>query len=294
MFAGIMSSLIATALIEGGKKLGTMVFREKDVRDWVESSDFREFLDEKIRFETPPEPAPDPAALTEFFSSDIVLLIVEQVFEQNDQSLSKLEEEFVRAVEGCIPDSEVPNPEFGHWLFNVLISAFETFLSTKAKKGDTRAEEYLHVVRHKKEVKGQKEIVEKVDGVQKSVITELQRSIERPAGGRIQKFIRWQEYFRRVEQHLMPLDTGPRLKQTAYYLNKAEEFLADDHNKILVLHAPGGSGKSHLLRQIAFDLEVKHPEYTILSVTPDFSSLEDALSSELDGDGQYLLLFDDV
>ena len=294
MFAGIMSSLIATALIEGGKKLGTMVFREKDVRDWVESSDFREFLDEKIRFETPPEPAPDPAALTEFFSSDIVLLIVEQVFEQNDQSLSKLEEEFVRAVEGCIPDSEVPNPEFGHWLFNVLISAFETFLSTKAKKGDTRAEEYLHVVRHKKEVKGQKEIVEKLDGVQKSVITELQRSIERPAGGRIQKFIQWQEYFRRVEQHLMPLDTGPRLKQTAYYLNKAEEFLADNHNKILVLHAPGGSGKSHLLRQIAFDLEVKHPEYTILSVTPDFSSLEDALSSELDGDGQYLLLFDDV
>lgn len=293
MFAGIMSSLIATALIEGGKKFGTMVFREKDVRDWVESSDFREFLDEKIRFETPPEPAPDPAALTEFFSSDTVLLIVEQVFEQNDQSLSKLEEEFVRAAEGCIPDSEVPNPEFAHWLFNVLISAFETFLSTKAKKGDTRAEEYLHVVRHKKEVKGQKEIVEKVDGVQKSV-TELQRSIERPAGGRIQKFIRWQEYFRRVEQHLMPLDTGPRLKQTAYYLNKAEEFLADNHNKILVLHAPGGSGKSHLLRQIAFDLEVKHPEYTILSVTPDFPSLEDALSSELDGDGRYLLLFDDA
>ena len=106
MFAGIMSSLIATALIEGGKKLGTMVFREKDVRDWVESSDFREFLDEKIRFETPPEPAPDPAALTEFFSSDTVSLIVEQVFEQNDQSLSKLEEEFVRAVEGCIPDSK--------------------------------------------------------------------------------------------------------------------------------------------------------------------------------------------
>ncbi len=294
MFAGIMSSLIATALIEGGKKLGTMVFREKDVRDWVESSDFREFLDEKIRFETPPEPAPDPAALTEFFSSDTVSLIVEQVFEQNDQSLSKLEEEFVRAVEGCIPDSEVPNPEFAHWLFNVVISAFETFLSTKAKKGDTRAEEYLHVVRHKKEVKGQKEIVEKVDGVQKSVITELKRSIERPAGGRIQKFIPWQEYFRRVEQHLMPLDTGPRLKQTAHYLNKAEEFLADNHNKILVLHAPGGSGKSHLLRQIAFDLEVKHPEYTILSVTPDFPSLEDALSSELDGDGQYLLLFDDV
>ena len=126
-------------------------------------------------------------------------------------------------------------------------------------------------MRHKKEVKGQKEIVEKVDGVQKSVITELQRSIECPAGGRIQKFIRWQEYFRRVEQHLMPLDTGPRLKQTACYLNKAEEFLADDHNKILVLHAPGGSGKSHLLRQIAFDLS-KHPEYTILSVTPDFSS----------------------
>ncbi len=292
MVAGIISNLIAAALIEGGKKLGTMVFREEDIRDWVESPDFRESLAAKIRFETPPEPAPDPAPLAEFFS-DTVPRIVEQVFEQNDQSYSILEEEFVRAVEGYIPDSETLNPEFAHWLFDVLISAFEVLLSAKAKRGDKSAEEYLHVVRHKKEVNGQKEIVEKVDGVKKSV-TELQRSIERPAGGQIQKFTRWQEYFRRVEQHLMPLDTGPRLKQTVYYLNKAEEFLADNHNKILVLHAPGGSGKSHLLRQIAFDLERKHPEYTILSVTPGFPNLESALSGELDGDRRYLLLFDDA
>jgi len=74
----------------------------------------------------------------------------------------------------------------------------------------------------------------------------------------------------------MPLDTGPRLKQTGYYLNKVKEFLADNHNKILVLHAPGGSGKSHLLRQIAFDLEERHPEYIILSVTPGYPNLESA------------------
>ena len=81
------------------------------------------------------EPAPDPAALTEFsLSSDIVLLIVEQVFEQNDQSLSKLEEEFVRQLKAVSPILKFQIQEFGHWLFNVLISAFETFLSTKAKR----------------------------------------------------------------------------------------------------------------------------------------------------------------
>ena len=293
MITGIMSGLIVPALIEGGKKFGTMVFREEDIRDWVDSSDFREYLDEEVLFEAPPEPAPEPAVLTEFFSSDMVSLTVEQVFEQNGLSLSKLEEDFVRAFEDCIPDSKTQNQEFAHWLFWVLISAFEAFLSTRAKKGNKYAEEYLHVVRHKKEVEGQKEIVEKVDGVQMSV-TELQRFIERSFSGGPPRFTPWREYFHRVERHLLPLDVEPRLTQTAYYLDRSEKFLADNFTKILVLHAPGGSGKSHLLRQIAFDLEGKHPEYTILSVTPGFPNMESALSGELDGDRRYLLQFDDA
>ena len=52
MFAGIMSSLIHSTDRRGQSSRHDGVFR-KDVRDWVESSDFREFLDEKIRFETP-------------------------------------------------------------------------------------------------------------------------------------------------------------------------------------------------------------------------------------------------
>lgn len=270
-----------------------MVFREEDIRDWVDSSDFREYLDEVVLFEEPPEPAPQSAVLTKFFSSDMVPLTVEQVFEQNGLSLSKLEEDFVRAFEDCIPDSKTQNQKFAHWMFRVLISAFEAFLSTRAKKGNKYAEEYLHVVRHKKEVEGQKEIVEKVDGVQMSV-TELQRSIERSFSGGPPRFTPWREYFHRVERHLLPLDVEPRLTQTAYYLDRSEKFLADNFTKILVLHAPGGSGKSHLLRQIAFDLEGKHPEYTILSVTPGFPNMESALSGELDGDRRYLLLFDDA
>lgn len=293
MLVDIVGALITTALIEGGKKLGTIVFREEDLRDWIQSSDFAEYFDEKIHSEAPPKPAPAPAALREFSSCDTVPLIVEQVFEQNDQSLSKLEGEFVEAFKYCTLGYEDSDPEFARWLFNVLISTFEAFLSSKARKGDQSAEEYLHTVRHKKEVEGQDEIVEKMGEVQKSV-TAIQRSIERPAGRQIQKLIRWQEYFSRVEQHLMPLNTEPRLKQTAYYLKKVEEFLTDNQNRILVLHAPGGSGKSHLLRQIAFDIEGKHPEYTILLVTPGFLSLESALPGELDGDRRYLLLFDDA
>lgn len=281
-----MGSLITAALIEWAKKFGANAFREKDISDWMRSSDFAEFVDKKVRSETPPEPAPNLAVLAKFFPSDIVPLILEQVFEENDKSLSELKEEFVAAFEGYIPDSEVRNPEFARWLFNVLKSAFKSFLSVKAREGNPVAIERLRVLQRKEEKEEHREI--------KVGIEKLQRSAERSTGGQIQKFIRWQEYFSRVEQHLMPLDTGPRLKQTGYYLNKVKEFLADNHNKILVLHAPGGSGKSHLLRQIAFDLEERHPEYIILSVTPGYPNLESALPGELDGDRRYLLLFDDA
>ena len=99
MITEIMSSLIASVLINGSKRLGAKMFREEDIRDWMSSSDFAGFVDEKICFEAPPEPAPDLATLTEFFSSEVVPLIVQQVFEQNKQSLSKLEEDFVEAFE---------------------------------------------------------------------------------------------------------------------------------------------------------------------------------------------------
>jgi len=293
MITEIMSSLIASVLINGSKRLGAKMFREEDIRDWMSSSDFAGFVDEKICFEAPPEPAPDLATLTEFFSSEVVPLIVQQVFEQNEQSLSKLEEDFVEAFEDYTAASETLNPEFAHWSFKVLISAFKSFLSAKARDGNPIVNEYLRIVRRKEEMEEHREIKVGMEVVKES-ITEFQRPIESSTGGQIQKFIRWQEYFSRVEQHLMPLDTGPRLKQTGYYLNIVKEFLADNHNKILVLHAPGGSGKSHLLRQIAFDLEERHPEYIILSVTPGYPNLESALPGELDGDRRYLLLFDDA
>ena len=293
MITEIVGSLITTVLVEWVKGLSTRVFREEDIRDWISSPDFKHFLDTEMLLKTSPKPLPDPATLVGFLSSDTVAIIVEQVFEQNEQTLSKLEEDFVEAFEDYTTASETPNPEFAHWLFRVLISAFKSFLSAKAKEGDAIAGEYLHVVRRKEELEEHKGIMVRVDGVQNSV-TEIRQSFQRSECNQIQKFIQWQEYFHRVERHLLPLDTGSQLKQTAYYLNKAEEFLADNHNKILVLHAPGGSGKSHLLRQIAFDLERKHPEYTILSVTPGFPNLESALSGELDGDRRYLLLFDDA
>ena len=70
--------------------------------------------------------------------------------------------------------------------------------------------------------------------------------------------------------------------------------MADNLSRILVLHAPGESGKSHLLRQIASDLGKKHPEYTILSVAPGSPDLGRALVVELDITKRYLLLFDDA
>ena len=281
MITEIMSSLIASVLINGSKKLGAKMFREEDIRDWMGSSDFARFFDEKICFEAPPEPAPDLAVLTEFLSSEVVLLIVEQVFEQNKQSLSKLEADFVEAFEDHTTALEALNPEFAHWLFRVLISAFKSFLSAKARDSNPIANEYLRIVQRKEEMEEHREIKVGMEVVQKSIMG-------------IPKLIPWQKYFKDAEQYLLPLDAGPRLRQTTYFLNEAEVFLADNLSRILVLHAPGESGKSHLLRQIASDLGKKHPEYTILSVAPGSPDLERALAVELDIAKRYLLLFDDA
>ena len=296
MITGLASSLIATALIELVKKVVPVMFRREDIANWMESPDFAELIREKSPFEIPPEPVFDSAALNKILLSEkgpLIIEIVWAVFEPNDRTLSELEEEFIAAFEGCIPAPESLNPEFVPWLFSILTISLEELLSEKAKEGDPSAEEHLHEFRHKKELLGQKEIAKKVDGIQKSV-TELQQLAEHSSGSQTEKFVQWREYFQHAEQHLLPLSAGSRLQQTVYHLEIAETFLSDDYERILILHAPGGSGKSHLLRQIAFDLEKKYLEYTILSITPRFLNLEDALSGELDSDKQYLLLFDDV
>ncbi len=278
-----------------GKKIGSIVFREQDIRDWIKTSEYTDSVQEIITNDPSPKPAPNDAMLAKFSSSDTIPIILEHVFVQNDHPLSKLEKEFIKAFQDITLDYETQNLEFAHWLFRVLISAFEAFLSTKAKKGDNTADEYLHVVRHKKEIEGQKEIGEKVDGVHNS-LRKLHSSFERYSCDRFPRFTPWREYFHRVERHLMPLENGAKVAQITSYIDRSETFLADSSVKILLLHATGGSGKTHLLRQIAFALEGKHPEFTILSVTPGFPNLEKALSGELDGDGdrQYLLLFDDA
>lgn len=256
--------IIAEASIKGaGKILLGRVFRESEIRDWVQRIDYRTILNEEIDFETIPHI--DTGAVSTFFSSEPVTTLIEQIFKPNQQELSELEEDFVNIFRQCNPIPESSDPELAHKLFRILITSCISLLSELVTQGNLAAYKYLDELQHK---------LEKYEA--------------------LHKFVPWREYFSRVEPHLLPLTGGTLLERTVQYSDIAEEFLNDNSHKILVFHTPGGFGKSHLLRHIAFVLEEKHPEYSVLSITPDFPEMEKALSNELKAGKKYLLLFDDA
>ncbi|MDD4255007.1 MAG: hypothetical protein PHP59_06465 [Methanofollis sp.] len=264
MDLGIIENTIVEASIKGASKilLGS-VLRESEIRDWVKKIDFETQLKEEIDFETIPNI--DTAAVSTFFSSEPVTTLIEQIFKLNRQEISELEEDFVKIFRECDPIPESSNPELAQKLFRILICSCVSVLSELVAQGNMAAKDCLDELRHK-----------------------WMRYES------VHKLIHWREYFSRVEPHLLPLTGGTPLERTVHYSDIAEEFLNDNFSKILVFHTPGGFGKSHLLRHIAFVLEEKHPEYSVLSITPDSPEMEKALSNELKAGKKYLLLFDDA
>jgi hypothetical protein len=264
MDLGIIENTIVEASIKGASKilLGS-VLRESEIRDWVKKIDYGTILKEEIDFETIPNI--DTAAVSTFFSSEPVNTLIEQIFKLNRQELSELEEDFVKIFRECDPIPESSNPELAQKLFRILICSCVSVLSELVTQGNLAAKDCLDELRHK-----------------------WMRYES------VHKLIPWREYFSRVEPHLLPLTGGTPLERTVHYSDAAEEFLNDNSRKILVFHTPGGFGKSHLLRHLAFVLEEKHPEYSVLSITPDLPEMEKALSNELKAGKKYLLLFDDA
>lgn len=106
-------------------------------------------------------------------------------------------------------------------------------------------------------------------------------------------FIPWNIYFEKLELHLTPLSSKeiPKFKE---YLNGIKKFLLSNQSHLLMIHAPGGYGKSHLLREVAQNAhEVNSTRQTWL-VRAGFRRIEDAIQEEILSDRQYVLIFDDV
>ena len=106
------------------------------------------------------------------------------------------------------------------------------------------------------------------------------------------KFVPWNTYFGK-EQHLLP-GSATKIPKFRHYLETAKEFILNDKKNILVISAPGGYGKSHLLREIA---KISHEIDTSRQpwiVEPSYRKIEDAIQDEIASGRRYLLIFDDA
>jgi hypothetical protein len=246
------------------------MFRDETIRDWVKQIDFRESLEEEILFETIPEI--DSGALATFFSSEPVTTIVVEIFTRNNQENSDLKEDFVKIFNTSIPIPDTCDKRIAYVFFRILVDTCNKFYSQKLSDQNSIALEALNEGRHKelKELIRNSKISEKI------------------------KFVPWRDYFNRVEKDLLPLEINLTLKRTELAIKKSDDFINNQYGKIQIFHTPGGFGKSFLLRQIAYELERKYPDSTVLSVNPSFPDISNALVTELDTSKKYLLLFDDA
>jgi hypothetical protein len=106
------------------------------------------------------------------------------------------------------------------------------------------------------------------------------------------KFVPSDIYFRESEKDLLPI-SATKIPRFENYLSKAGYFIASKTNSILLVHSPGGYGKSHLLKEIAEIAHNADPRRQPWMVRTGHRKMEDALQEELVNGRKYLLIFDD-
>lgn len=100
------------------------------------------------------------------------------------------------------------------------------------------------------------------------------------------------EYFSEVEPYLASF-TSIKTDDFERYITNIKQFISSN-NKILLIHSPGGYGKSHLLREIAEnDYQIDSTRQTWL-VKAGYREIKNAIQEEIINDRKYLLIFDDV
>lgn len=106
-------------------------------------------------------------------------------------------------------------------------------------------------------------------------------------------FVPWNVYFDNVEPELTIFSAGdiPKFKK---YLEKVEQFILSSQKRLLLIHAPGGYGKSHLLREIARKAHQIDSSRQPWVVRAGFRDIKEALQEEIIPGRKYLLIFDDA
>jgi len=105
-------------------------------------------------------------------------------------------------------------------------------------------------------------------------------------------FVPYNNYFSMVEQNLASF---PSIETNDFKKNitKIKKYISLN-SKLLIIHSPGGYGKSHLLKEIAQNAyRVDSTRQTWL-INAGYRDIKDAIQEEIFHERKYLLIFDDV
>lgn len=103
----------------------------------------------------------------------------------------------------------------------------------------------------------------------------------------------YEHYFSKVEPYLASF---PSIKTDDFekYITSIKQFISSNNNKLLIIHSPGGYGKSHLLKGIAKNAyQIDSTRQTWL-VNAGYRDIKDAIQEEIFNERKYLLIFDDA
>jgi len=100
-------------------------------------------------------------------------------------------------------------------------------------------------------------------------------------------------YFKECEPDLLsvPVTKIPKFEE---YVHQVEQFILSKSKSILLVHSPGGYGKSHLLKgitEMAHDID---PQKQCWIVRAGHRKVEDAIQEEIVNGREYVLVFDDA
>ncbi|MBM4351041.1 MAG: hypothetical protein FJ106_14280 [Deltaproteobacteria bacterium] len=104
------------------------------------------------------------------------------------------------------------------------------------------------------------------------------------------KFVPSNLYFDQIEKDLLPASKIEKFKE---YAGQVKGFLLSE-SSILLIHSPGGYGKSHLLRDISQEAHKIDPNRQSWMTRQGHRSVEDAIQDEIIKGRNYLLIFDDA
>jgi hypothetical protein len=107
------------------------------------------------------------------------------------------------------------------------------------------------------------------------------------------KFVPSDIYFKQTERHLISLP-ATKIAKFKGYLDKIGEFISSGGENILLIHSPGGYGKSHLLRDIPEIAYKMDPERQTWMIGQGYREIQDAVQEEIIDGRKYLLIFDDA